>query len=317
MDIPEYNRIRNLLYYGIRLYRRFALAYNLDDISPIITIDDFMNNAGSAKFVSYFYPFINRIRRSIDVSREFISKTEVGEVFYAIRNYLLNYYNYMDFGKASKEMLGIHIHDLSADYQIIHKTLFGYEDEGYYKIFGQFLSPTISLLGNSSQYSNHNAYSFILSNHALDNQGIIYQKSYVPENGKYYGDYFFVVKTAVPNTFYAKCDVITPNGTVINNVFFKFDKLTQNVVGLANHYSIGQELINITPKPNLKPTNMGTPQSSIPNGSKIIKILELHLPNTYNYTVGDIMVISGRASNFYTGLELYSPDPLYQLPIIE
>jgi hypothetical protein len=312
MTMQEYSRLANLVNYGVRLFRRLSFAFEYSDVSPITTIDDYLDNSGDARFSHYFYPVVKNIRKRFGGNLEFVFDSEVSSLFYAIRNYLSSYYQTTSLGKIARDDLGIHIHNISSDYQLIHSKLFGFEDLGYYKIFGR-IPISISLIGTSSRYTGHNAYN--VSYNLTQNDGLKANCSYIPT--KYWGEYYFLIKNAVPDSFYARTDVITPTGNIMD-IYYQFSRQTsQNITEISTFVSNSNGDILWFGSSVYKPTNFGIVDGSAPpSGSKIVVIKELHIPNTYTYTADDILLFSAKSSDFYTGTELFSPDQLYQQPLI-
>jgi hypothetical protein len=314
MTMQEYSRLADLVNYGVRIFRRLSFAFDYPDVSPIITIDDYLDRSGDARFSHYFYPVVRNIRKRFGGNLEFVFDSEVSNLFYAIRNYLSSYYQTTSLGKIARDDLGIHIHNISSDYQLIHSKLFGFEDLGYYKIFGR-IPISISLIGESSRYTGHNAYNLSYNLTEYENDGLKANRSYIPT--KYWGEYYFLIKNAVPDSFYARTDVITPTGNIMD-VYYQFSRQTsQSITNISTFVNNSNSDVLSFGSSVYKPTNFGTVDGSVPpSGSKIAVIKELHIPNTYTYTADDILLFSAKSSDFYTGTELFSPDQLYQLPLI-
>ena len=314
--MQEYNNLANLCNYGVRLFRRLSFAYEYPDVSLIgSSLSNFLDNVIDARFVHYFYPVVQSIRKKFENNLSFVLQTEVSNIFNAIRNYLMTYHQSQSLGKTAKEDLGIHIHRISSDYQLIHRLLYGVEDEGYYEIYG-YIPTSISLLGDSTRYTTpeHKAYS--VSYNITYNNGLNPTLSYIPTNNKYWGEYYFCIKSAVPDTFYARADVITPTGNIMD-VYYKFDRQEDiDIRGVKTFVMNANPVIGFGTSV-YKITNFGVVDGDAPPAdSKIIRIKELHIQSTYTYTVDDILLHARLSSDFYTGTEIFMPDMLYQLVVV-
>lgn len=314
MNTQAYNYLLDLINYGIRLYRRFGLAYTVGDASPPQTINEYLSQMQDPRLVYHLYPVANKLTKTINYSFDFIYERPVSDIFYTVNNYIKSFYGRNSFGKAAKDFLSYHIHNIPTDYQLIHKKLFQIEDDGYYRVLGRY-QPTITLSGASTNYTNHNRYTVSFDGQSTSLSPI---NSYFETNWKYWieqNDLLFICKTAVPN-FYMKTDIVKTDGTEIQDVFWSVQFGTRTislftVLGYETPQFIGNVFSN-----NYKLNNNITPETSIPAGSKICRIKEFHIPNSYTYTSGDFIFCFGIASFFYSGNELYSFDYMYQLPII-
>lgn len=314
MTTQQYNELLKLIQYGVRLYRRFGIAYKVSDVSPIDnSVSQYLNDMQTSSIVYHMYPVIRKIIKPMS-NFDFVFEQPVCNMFYAIKNYIQQYYGKPSFGDASKDLLNKHIHDIPSDYQVIHKQLFNIEDEGYYRLFGFSQDPTITLVGASTQYTNHNRFNLNINlSYNFDEK-----YSVVPQNNKYWieqNELVFVCKTAVPN-MYLNTDVIRPDGTVIQNVYWQINFGTRTITSIKSFAEKDRVFMNEQLSTNYKVSDQITTTQSIPSGSKICLLKELHIPDTYTYTNGDILICFGIASDFYTGTEIFSPDLIYQLPNI-
>lgn len=313
MTNTEYSNIVDVLQYGVRLYRRYGFAYKISDVSPPIFVLSHLDSFNTSRLVYHLYPTVKKITKPMD-DYNFIYEKPICDLFYSIKNYVQQYHGKPSFGVSAKDNLNKHIHNIPTDYQIIHKTLFNDEDEGYYRFYGWIKSPVISLVGASSQYSNHNKYNISVQSP----QNFQEDRSILPTNNKYWieqNELLFICKNAVPN-FYINTDVVKPDGTIINNVYWQvqFGSRTINTINSFTKHN-NQSIVESF-STNYKISNQITTSQTIPSGSKINTIKELHIPDTYTYTLDDIQICSGIASDFYTGTEHFSPDVIYQLPTI-
>jgi hypothetical protein len=102
------------------------------------------------------------------------------------------------------------------------------------------------------------------------------------------------------------------------DVYYQFSRQTSRNIASISTFVINTNYDVLSFGSSVyKPTNFGTVDGSAPpSGSKIAVIKELHIPNTYTYTADDILLFSDKSLDFYTDMELFSPDQLYQLPLI-
>lgn len=312
MNSQQYTEISNILKYGIRLYRRYGFAYKTVDISPInMSVLYYLDSIANSSFVYHMYPVVRKIVKPME-EFEFVFEQPVCNIFYAVKNYVQQYFGKPSFGVAAKDYLGTNIHDIPTDYQLLHKKLFNIEDEGYYRLFGTSEQPVITLAGASTQYTNHNRFNLNINlSYNFDEK-----HSVIPLNNKYWieqNDLLFVCKTAVPN-MYLNTDVVKPDGTTLQNVYWQVNFETRTITNINSFVQNNRLFIKKQFSSNYKVSDQITATQSIPAGSKICLLKELHIPNTYTYTLGDIIIISGIAADFYTRTEIFSPDEIYQLP---
>lgn len=313
MTNAEYNNIVDILQYGVRLYRRYGFAYKLPDSSPINVILTHLDSIETSRLIYHVYPTVKKITKPME-DYNFVYERPICDLFYSVKNYVMQYHGKPSFGVSAKDNLNKYIHNIPTDYQIVHKLLFNDEDEGYYRFYGWIKSPIISLVGASTQYANHNKYNISV----LYPQNFQEDRSIFPTNNKYWfeqSQLLFICKNSVPN-FYINTDVVKPDGTLINNIYWQVNFGTRTIGSISVFTKPQNQLMIETFSNNYKVSNQITTSQSIPSGSKICAIKELHIPDTYTYTANDIQICSGIAQDFYTGVEHFIPDFIYQLPTI-
>ncbi|MCS6956209.1 MAG: hypothetical protein NZM44_07640 [Candidatus Calescibacterium sp.] len=311
MTTQEYEKLAGLINYGIRLYRRFGMAYKIEDsYAPINSIEEYLDNANNSNIIYHFYQTVRKILKPTN-NFDFVYEQPISNIFYAMNNYIKQNYGKPSLGIAAKDLISKHIHNIPSDYCKVHQILFNIEDEGYYRLYGWITNPVITLSGASGQYSNHNKYTF-----SFESNDFYSNLSVKPQNNKYWieqSQLLFVCKNAVPN-FYINTDVVTPSGVIVQNVYWQVQFGTRTITNINNFSKLSYQFVNNSFSSSYKVSNVITTSQSIPTGSKINIIKELHIPNTYTYTAGDFIICSGIASDMYTGNEVFSPDDLYQLP---
>lgn len=296
-----YNKYREYIHYMCKYYRKLLYVYNAHDGTDPYYYPNILD-FGVPQVTAFMY---NASRKCFDFlnNENFIRGSHIEILFFSVANSVLQIYNKRSFGKLCNDALSKKILDIWSDYQYLHKYFMGVEDDGYYELVGVYDTSLINPV-NSSQYTNHKKYDFFI-------RQTLYS-SKIPESEKYWGDYMFIVPDDFPTTFYTRSIYVLPSGTEEER-YTTWEIQTGTL--LRNYYikDATESSLQITNKKKALPTAVSG--AALPSGTKLSRITEIHIPDTYIPPSGSVKLQAYRPPDFYPGLDQYAsiPDDVYFL----
>lgn len=265
-------------------------------IADLSTTDDL-------KFIEHFYN-ATRYMKNIYGSNDYIV-SEIGPLFNAFRGYIRLYHSFDSLGYLLLDELPGVLH-VNSDYQYIHNRLYGYEDEFYYRLVGEFgLSVTPAGLSSHTGMNK-----FTLAMPASYKTTWAFERSFVPNNEKYtVSPVLSMQKTLTEldaGTFFAVVDTISADGTINENVELEFDR--------DSNFEFYSRTLPFFSNTTYEATRDAYIATDLTSGHHIIKYKELHITDEFSGTPS-VQIKSGLltpyASNFHTGTEFLNYDAIY------
>ena len=295
-DVIMYDRYREYIHYTCKYYRKLLYVYNANDGTNIAYYPEVLKFDDPA-VTAFMY---NASRKSFDYlgNEDFIRGSHIEILFYAVTNSVLQLYNKRSFGKLCVDSLSKVILDIWSDYQYLYKYFNGVEDDGYYQLVGVY-DTLLSSPQSSTEYTNHNKYNLFI-------QPSLYA-SKIPENGKYWGEYIFILPADFPTTFYTKSIYVLPSGAEEER-YTTWELQTTPIS--RNFYISGAmdvDSIPVAGKRHAVATAVSGGQ--LPSGAKLSRITEIHIPDTYTPASGSVKLQSFVPSFSYPGVDLYASIP--------